>query len=138
MKYSQMMPLLIKFFWGYSHVMNYLFLVAEECREIMAKLGVRSIPELVGRCELLKPNEAVLKSDPKFANLNLLPLILPAKELRGTILNVRDRDQWLTENHKIQLQDHGLDAEVRRSARDVVPRHARQTVSHLVRCACPA
>ena len=95
-----------------EHVMNYLFLVAEECREIMAKLGVRSIPELVGRCELLKPNEAVLKSDPKFANLNLLPLILPAKELRGTILNLRDRDQWLQENHKIQLQDHGLEASV--------------------------
>jgi glutamate synthase domain-containing protein 3 len=95
-----------------EHVMNYLFLVAEECREIMAKLGVRSIPELVGRCDLLKPNEAVLKSDPKFANLDLRPLILPAKALRGTILNVRDRDQWLTENHKIQNQDHGLEASV--------------------------
>ncbi len=95
-----------------EHVLNYLFLVAEECREIMAKLGVRKVTELVGRSELLKPDAAAMAADPKLAQLHLGPLILPAKELRGTILNLRDRDAWLQENHKITLQDHGLDAGV--------------------------
>jgi glutamate synthase (NADPH/NADH) len=94
-----------------EHVMNYLFLVAEEAREIMAQLGVRSIPELVGKCELLKPSDS-LRSHPKFANLDLTPMILPASELRDSVLNKGDRDQWLKENHKIQEQDHGLGDDV--------------------------
>ncbi|MEA2331540.1 MAG: glutamate synthase large chain, partial [Thermoleophilaceae bacterium] len=42
-----------------EHVVNYLFMVAEELRGIMASLGVRSVAELIGRTELLKPAEAV-------------------------------------------------------------------------------
>ena len=37
-----------------EHVMNYLFLVAEDARQIMARLGVRSLSDLVGRSDLLK------------------------------------------------------------------------------------
>ena len=36
-----------------EHVVNYLFFVAEEVREIMAKLGLRAFNELVGRSDLL-------------------------------------------------------------------------------------
>ncbi|MBB5191359.1 glutamate synthase (NADPH/NADH) large chain [Silvimonas terrae] len=36
-----------------EHVVNYFFFVAEEVREIMAKLGVRKFDELVGRADLL-------------------------------------------------------------------------------------
>jgi hypothetical protein len=39
---------------------------------------------------------AHLKSNPKFHGLDLSAMILPAKALRGTILNTRDRDQWLS------------------------------------------
>jgi glutamate synthase domain-containing protein 3 len=42
-----------------AHVVNYLFMVAEEARRIMARLGVRSIAELIGRTELLRPDDAV-------------------------------------------------------------------------------
>jgi glutamate synthase domain-containing protein 2/glutamate synthase domain-containing protein 1/glutamate synthase domain-containing protein 3 len=42
-----------------EHVVNYLFMVAEEARGIMASLGVRSISELIGRVELLVPDESV-------------------------------------------------------------------------------
>ena len=38
-----------------EHVVNYLFMVAEEARRIMASLGVRSIAELIGRTDLLRP-----------------------------------------------------------------------------------
>jgi glutamate synthase domain-containing protein 2/glutamate synthase domain-containing protein 1/glutamate synthase domain-containing protein 3 len=42
-----------------EHVVNYLFMVAEEARRIMASLGVRSVAELIGRVELLVPDETV-------------------------------------------------------------------------------
>jgi glutamate synthase domain-containing protein 2/glutamate synthase domain-containing protein 1/glutamate synthase domain-containing protein 3 len=42
-----------------EHVINYLFFVAEEARELMARLGVRSYEELVGRTELLEAAPAV-------------------------------------------------------------------------------
>jgi glutamate synthase (NADPH) large chain len=42
-----------------EHVVNYLFMVAEEARSIMASLGVRSIGELIGRTDLLRPDDAI-------------------------------------------------------------------------------
>ncbi len=42
-----------------EHVVNYLFFVAEEARELMARLGVRSYEDLVGRTELLEAAPAV-------------------------------------------------------------------------------
>jgi glutamate synthase domain-containing protein 2/glutamate synthase domain-containing protein 1/glutamate synthase domain-containing protein 3 len=36
-----------------EHVVNYFFFVAEEARQIMAQLGVRSFDELIGRADLL-------------------------------------------------------------------------------------
>ncbi|MBP7606385.1 MAG: glutamate synthase subunit alpha, partial [Giesbergeria sp.] len=36
-----------------EHVVNYFFFVAEEVRQIMAQLGVRTFDELIGRTELL-------------------------------------------------------------------------------------
>ena len=37
-----------------EHVINYLFFVAEEVREIMASLGVRTFNELIGRTDLIR------------------------------------------------------------------------------------
>ena len=42
-----------------EHVVNYLFLVAEEVRQIMARLGVRTMDELIGHTELLEPVDSV-------------------------------------------------------------------------------
>jgi len=38
-----------------EHVMNYMYFVAEELREIMAELGVRTVDEMVGRTDKLRP-----------------------------------------------------------------------------------
>ena len=40
-----------------EHVVNYLFLIAEEVREHLAKLGARTLDEIVGRVELLEQDE---------------------------------------------------------------------------------
>ena len=47
-------PLLRKKFAGKpEHVVNYFFFVAEEARELMAKLGIRKFDDLIGRADLL-------------------------------------------------------------------------------------
>ena len=53
-------PVLRKKFQGKpEHVVNYFFFVAEEVREIMAQLGVRTFDELVGRVELLDTRQGI-------------------------------------------------------------------------------
>jgi glutamate synthase domain-containing protein 2/glutamate synthase domain-containing protein 1/glutamate synthase domain-containing protein 3 len=42
-----------------EHVVNYLFLVAEEARGIMASLGVRTVDEMIGRTDLLHMDPAI-------------------------------------------------------------------------------
>jgi glutamate synthase (NADPH) large chain len=42
-----------------EHVVNYLFFVAEELRQIMARLGVRTYDELIGRVDLLSTADAI-------------------------------------------------------------------------------
>jgi glutamate synthase (NADPH/NADH) large chain len=42
-----------------EHIINYFFFVAEELREIMAKLGVRTVNEMIGRVDKLDMRRAV-------------------------------------------------------------------------------
>ena len=55
-----------------EYVMNFMMFIAEELREIMAKLGVRTVDELVGRTDLLK-----IKTDinSNAAMLDLAPIL---------------------------------------------------------------
>jgi glutamate synthase (NADPH/NADH) large chain len=47
-------PVLRKKFTGQpEHVVNYFFFVAEEVRELMAKMGIRKFDDLIGRADLL-------------------------------------------------------------------------------------
>ncbi|MGA8055206.1 MAG: glutamate synthase-related protein, partial [Burkholderiales bacterium] len=53
-------PVLRKRFQGRpEHVINYFFFVAEEAREIMAQLGVRTLNELIGRTDLLDMKQGI-------------------------------------------------------------------------------
>src|SRR5690606_7400016 len=42
-----------------EHVINYLFMVAEDLREVMAQLGFRTINEMVGRADMLEWNSDI-------------------------------------------------------------------------------
>ena len=79
-----------------EHVVNYLFMVAEEAREIMASLGVRRFIDLVGRTDLLQARAAI--NHWKADGLDLTPLLAPAVK----------RDQN-TDVYCTKTQDHGLD-----------------------------
>ncbi|HCP76144.1 MAG TPA: hypothetical protein DIU11_00005, partial [Pusillimonas sp.] len=53
-------PILRKKFSGKpEYVVNYFFFVAEEVREIMAQLGIRTFDELIGRADLLNTAPAI-------------------------------------------------------------------------------
>jgi len=79
-----------------EHVVNYLFLVAEETREIMASLGFRSINEMVGHVEVLEIDEAVRHWKAK--GLDLTPILTPAVGPHPD-----------TETHCTISQNHGLE-----------------------------
>jgi glutamate synthase (NADPH/NADH) large chain len=78
-----------------EHVINYLFFVAEEAREIMAKLGVRKMSEMIGRADLLDTRKGVEHWKAKgldFSRVFHQPKV-PASVAR----------------HHSETQDHGLD-----------------------------
>ena len=56
-----------------EQVVSYLFMVAEETRRIMASLGVRTMDELIGRTELLEPDDAI--EHWKARGVDLAPLL---------------------------------------------------------------
>ena len=59
-----------------EHVVNYLFMVAQEAREIMASLGFRSINEMVGRVDVLDVRKAV--DHWKAQGIDLTKVLAPA------------------------------------------------------------
>jgi glutamate synthase domain-containing protein 3 len=79
-----------------EHVVNYLFMVAEEAREIMAGLGIRRINDLIGRVDLLEARDAInhWKSD----GLDLAPILAPAQKPNPN-----------TQIRQTISQDHGLE-----------------------------
>jgi len=65
-----------------EHLINFLFMVAEDTREIMASLGCRNFKELIGRTDLLRPS-ARLKDHWKTADLDFTDLLKPAWTLQS-------------------------------------------------------
>ncbi|TKB83483.1 MAG: glutamate synthase large subunit, partial [Nitrospira sp.] len=77
-----------------EHIVNFFFFIAEELRQIMAKLGFRTINEMVGRVDKLKVQKAI--DHWKAKGLDLTPL-LKAPDVAADV-----------PRHCVQKQDHGL------------------------------
>jgi glutamate synthase (NADPH) large chain len=78
-----------------EHVVNYFFFVAEEARQIMAQLGIRTFNELIGRTDLLDKSKAISHWKAKgldFSRIFHQPDV-PASEPR----------------FQVEVQDHGLE-----------------------------
>jgi len=56
-----------------EHVVNYMYFVAQELREIMAKLGFRTINEMVGQVQKLNRNKAI--EHYKTSGVDLTPIL---------------------------------------------------------------
>eukprot|EP00927_Polykrikos_kofoidii_P057577 TRINITY_DN5171_c2_g1_i1.p1 TRINITY_DN5171_c2_g1~~TRINITY_DN5171_c2_g1_i1.p1 ORF type:complete len:1372 (-),score=201.92 TRINITY_DN5171_c2_g1_i1:237-3839(-) len=79
-----------------EHVTNYLLLVAEDIRRLMASLGFRTMTELIGRADVLTIDSCQFRTKP----LVLTKLLTPAHWLpdAGKIGEI--------ERHKVTDQDH--------------------------------
>ncbi|MSP51324.1 MAG: glutamate synthase large subunit, partial [Alphaproteobacteria bacterium] len=85
-----------------EHVVNYFFLVAEELREIMAKLGVRTVTEMIGHTEKLNMHRATHHW--KAHGINLARLIYRPTVTPGTATHKCEE-----QHHPIEHQlDHKL------------------------------
>ena len=67
-----------KFTGAPEHVVNYFFMVAEELRQIMAELGVRTVNDIIGRVDLLDVEPALAHW--KARGLDLSNILAPAEE----------------------------------------------------------
>lgn len=79
-----------------DHVVNYLFMVAEEARQLMAKLGFMSINKMIGRVDVLETDRAL--DHWKASGLDLSSILTPAKIVYHD-----------TEVYRTIDQDHGLE-----------------------------
>jgi len=83
-----------------EHVVNFLMLVAEEVREIMASLGVRRFEELIGRTELLDSYEAIDHWKARHLDLSMvltspeLPPDTPRSRIRPQVPVLDDALDW--------------------------------------------
>ena len=76
-----------------EHVIHFFYFIAEELREIMARLGIRRVEDMVGHCDLLKVRENVPHWKARYLNLEK---ILEKPDVPYAI-------------RCIQKQDHGLE-----------------------------
>jgi glutamate synthase domain-containing protein 2/glutamate synthase domain-containing protein 1/glutamate synthase domain-containing protein 3 len=67
-----------------EQVVNYLMLVAEEVREIMASLGIRQFEDMIGRAELLETEDAIEHWKAQHVDLSMIFSVpeLPAEASR--------------------------------------------------------
>ena len=85
-----------KFSGAPEHVINYLFFVAEEAREIMARLGFRTVDEMVGRSDVLRARD--LSGHWKARTLDLRALLY------------RPNVSASVATHRVRTQDHPIDS----------------------------
>ncbi|KAG6379062.1 NADPH-dependent glutamate synthase [Boletus reticuloceps] len=81
-----------------EQVINFFYYLAEELRTIMAKLGFRTINEMVGRAEMLKIDEKLRTA--KTASLDLSAVLKPAWQMRPGAATYRVRQQ----DHKLYIR----------------------------------
>lgn len=70
-----------------EYVVNFMHFIAEELREHMAGLGVRTIDELVGRADLLRVKNVPTSERAETLDLNSILYNPYAKEKKGVIFN---------------------------------------------------
>lgn len=111
-------PVLRKRFAGKpEYVVNFMKFIAEDLREIMAKLGVRTIDELVGRSDLLQVRENVIDGKhPKYAKVDLSnvlnnPFVKDMKPVHYDKKNEFDFKLNETLDEKVLLKKLPLDIE---------------------------
>ena len=84
-----------------EYIINYLFMLAEHARRIMAELGFRRVDELVGRVDVLEVSDAVKhwKSD----GLDLTPLLTKIEKPNAEVRCLRKQELNLSRILDVEL-----------------------------------
>ncbi len=95
-----------------AYVVNFMYFIAREMREWMAKLGFRSINEMIGRSDMLEPKKAV--EHWKAAGLDLStilyqPAVDAGVEQRFTTPQQHNLQKSLDQKHLLELCKPALD-----------------------------
>ncbi|UMR31716.1 glutamate synthase-related protein [Massilia sp. MB5] len=88
-----------------EHVVNYFFFVAEEARQLMAQLGIRTFDELIGRADLLDKSKAIAHW--KAQGLDFTNIFYQPKAKEGmSIFHTEEQDHGLDRalDHKLVAQ----------------------------------
>jgi glutamate synthase (NADPH/NADH) large chain len=85
-----------------EHVVNYFFFVAEEARQIMAQLGIRSFDELVGRADLLDTKKGIAHWKAKGLDFSRV-FHLPAAPAEVPRRQVEEQDHGLSRALDVRL-----------------------------------
>lgn len=81
-----------------ENVINFFYYVANELRQLMAKLGFRTINEMVGKTEVLRVRDDLRNT--KNANIDLSPILTPAHTIRPGVATYCVRKQ----DHKLHIR----------------------------------
>ncbi|NER14979.1 glutamate synthase large subunit [Leptobacterium flavescens] len=79
-----------------EHVINFMYFVAQELREIMASLGFRTINEMVGKSEKLNMNKAIEHYKARGIDLSAI-LYKPMVKENTALYNCEEQDHELAE-----------------------------------------
>ncbi len=78
-----------------EHVVNFMYFVAQELREIMAQLGFKTVDDMVGQVHKLNRNKTIQHY--KALGIDLSPILYQVPVAKGTVL------------HQTEHQDHQLE-----------------------------
>ena len=107
-----------------DHVVNFLWMIGEEIRETMAKLGMRTVNEMVGRADLLKFDESLRNRKTK--NLDLTPILTQALTLPG-LMNPK-AGTYNTTKQDHMLEEH-VDQQIIAQCKDAIERKKPVTIN---------
>ena len=106
-----------------EHVINYMYFVAEELRQIMADLGFRTVNEMVGQSQKLNMRKAIAHFKAQGIDLSKIlykPVVPPNFEVRNT----------KTQDHQLESV---LDFEILRHAHPALYRKEKQHLEYRIK-----
>jgi hypothetical protein len=86
-----------------EHVVNFFYLVAKEIRSLLARLGYRSLTEVIGRADLLKVRQEVRLTKTQALNLDCITQLPDTRSVRSWL------DHEPVHSNGVVLDDQLLD-----------------------------
>ncbi|WP_372745073.1 glutamate synthase large subunit, partial [Lutibacter sp.] len=106
-----------------EHVINFFYYIAEELRTIMAKLGFRTIDEMVGQTHKINANKAITHYKAKGLDLTSI-LHRPEEYSKMPLKNTEKQDHFL---------DDVLDFEILKDSHRALYRKEKMTLSYPIK-----